>query len=42
MTDIIQLDLNRSEAQSSNFLQQILDHQDTMNSLNEAVEMSRP
>ena len=38
MTDSIKLDLNRSEAHVSKLLQQIRDHQDTINSLSEAVE----
>ena len=42
MTDRITLDLNRSESHVSRLLHQIRDHQDAINSLNEAVEFKDP
>ena len=38
MTDKIELDLNRSESHGNRLLQQIRDHQDTINRLDEAAE----
>ena len=39
MSDKIKFDLNRSESNVSRLVQQIRDHQDTINSLDEAAEL---